>query len=100
MSGFEDDISSLKSKMQDILKVQTFTGPQTTVNTGTSAAINFTVTAPSGYTRVGTVGFYTASEYIFPIRITGNRMDVRNYGQGNYTITPTITVLFVKNGMI
>lgn len=92
--------SEQNTNMTDIIKVQTFSAPQNTVNAGTSAVFNFEVTAPSGYSTVGVIGYYTNSEFIFPIRITKNRMDVRNCGSSNQTITPTITVLFIKTDMI
>lgn len=96
----ENDINTIEAKLNDILKVQTFTGPKTTLEAGTSQAINIPVTAPSGYSTVGVVGFYLGGLKLTAIRVEKNRIDVENNSGGQVTCTPTLTVLFVKQGSI
>ena len=96
----ENDINTIETKLNDILKVQTFTGPETTIEEGTSKAVNISVTAPAGYSTVGVVGFYLGGLKLTVIRVTNNRIDVENNSGGQVTFTPTLTVLFVKQGSI
>ena len=96
----ENDINTIETKLNDILKVETFTGPKTTIEAGGSQAIQIPVTAPAGYITVGVVGFYTNAFKVIAIRVANNRIDVENIGEGQATCTPTLTVLFVKKGSI
>lgn len=96
----ENDINTIETKLNDILKVQTFTGPETTLEARTSQAVNISVSAPSGYSTVGVVGFYLGSLKLTAIRVANNRIDVENIGEGQVTFTPKLTVLFVKKGSI
>lgn len=96
----ENDINTIEAKLNDILKVQTFTGPKTTLETGTSQSINIPVTEPSGYSTVGVVGFYLGGLKLTVIRVANNRIDVENNSGSQVTCTPTLTVLFVKQGSI
>lgn len=96
----ENDINTIENKLNDILKVQTFTGSETTLETGTSKAVNISVNAPAGYSTVGVVGFYLGGLKLTVIRISNNRIDVENNSGSQVTFTPTLTVLFIKKGSI
>lgn len=100
VTASENDINSIETKLTDILKVQTFTGPKTTIGAGASEAVSIDVTAPAGYSTVGVVGFYLGALKLTAIRVAKNRIDVENIGGDQVTFTPTLTVLFVKQGSI
>ena len=87
----------LNDKFQNMFK--TVTGSkQYNVGAGLGIAVtNISYTVPEGYKAVGPIGFYTGSDQVFPLRLTHNRMDVRNVSTGSITATATITVLCVKN---
>jgi len=100
VSTLQTSVSALDTKVSGLLKVITVTGPFTTVGAQSGTAITFTYTTPSGYTLVGAIGFYMGSTELYPLRLTGTRIDVRNISSLAVTITPTITLLFVKTGLL
>lgn len=87
----------LNDKFKNMFK--TVTGSkQYNVGAGLGIAVtNISYTVPEGYKVVGPISFYTGSDQVFPLRLTHNRMDVRNVSTQNITATATITVLCVKN---
>ena len=100
VSALQTSVSALDTKVSGLLKVITVTGPFTTVGAQSGTAITFTYTTPSGYTLVGAIGFYMGSTELYPLRLTGTRIDVRNISSSAVTVTPTITLLFVKTGLL
>ena len=100
VSALQTSVSALDTKVNGLLKAITVTGPYTTVAAHSGTAITFTYTTPSGYTLVGAIGFYMGSTELYPLRLTGTRIDVRNISSSAVTITPTITLLFVKTGLL
>jgi len=100
VDALQTSVSALDTKVSGLLKVITVTGPFTTVAAQSGTAITFTYTTPSGYTLVGAIGFYMGSTELYPLRLTGTRIDVRNISSSAVTVTPTITLLFVKTGLL
>lgn len=96
--GWETDV--LSSNMTDFIKTMEVTGPSTTLGaegTGESSkAISFTYTVPDGYKAIGIVGFYTGNTEVYTLRVTTNRMDLRNKNTVSVTVTPKLTVLLAK----
>jgi len=100
VSALQTSVSALDTKVNGLLKVITVTGPYTTVAAHSGTAITFTYTTPSGYTLVGAIGFTIGSTELYPVTFRGSRIDVRNISSSAVTITPTITLLFIKTGLL
>lgn len=80
--------------------VKTFTGSSVSISGKTAKAITITCTAPTGYTAIGVIGYYTGNTYILPCRVANGRMDVYNTDSNTISVTPTITMLYAKNGAV
>lgn len=82
------------------LLVKKYSSSPVSVQGGAAASINFTYTAPSGYTEVGIIGHTTDSAYCQPFKVMSKRIDVYNTDTNTRSVGGTLTVLFAKNSVM
>lgn len=95
---FTQQISDLNTDLSNLFKLVTAKGSSTTISPYSGSAVTCSYTAPSGYTLVGAVGFYSGDTHVLPLRVANNRIDLFNVSTTiSYTVIPTITLLFIKS---
>ena len=92
--------TEVKNLIDATFLTKTFTGAKVSITGKTAKAITITCATPSGYTAIGVIGYYTGSTYVLPCRVANGRMDVYNTDSNTISVTPTITMLYAKNGTV
>lgn len=91
-------MTTVTGKLTDMFKTVTGSKDYTVPAGGEVSVSGISFNIPAGYKSTGAaVGFYTGTTVVVPVRLSHNRMDVKNLANSSVSATATITVLCVKN---